>query len=356
MAMTTSDPKREGPPPPAVPNFREDERLQARYKSMLERRIKDFASEHESSVRRNASAKRDELQEELEEANAEWARRNEIFETAREAYRKNYPDHVKKTRLVEPSALENMKSLGAANKLYKVAQDAWRAAENAASNIRRIEHNEPQVDVELQRALERAPEVVKEVTTSEKWLAEIHADEEMGSVKAKVDAIEAEREAYAGRLAAGRVSNEELRLRSFAQDDIKKFVMPVSGIAFYRIDGFGPDAYFIFRDTRKQLSALPYDRRLEVLLDGVYDFTRTGKEYALRKSLQPNSPMPLSLLEYFKKVTASDEEAQEAYRLHGEFVREKRMLATTPVNEIDEVEVAAIDLFAKLAEEKAAAR
>jgi hypothetical protein len=92
------------------------------------------------------------------------------------------------------------------------------------------------------------------------------------------------------------------------------------------------------------------------LLDGVYDFTRTGKEYALRKSLQPNSPMPLSLLEYFKKVTASDEEAQEAYRLHGEFVREKRMLATTPVNEIDEVEVAAIDLFAKLAEEKAAAR
>jgi hypothetical protein len=353
MSMTTSEPKREGPPPPTVPNFREDERLAARYKSMLERRIKDFASEHDSSVRRNASAKRDELREELEEANAEWARRNEVLETAREAYRKSYPDHVKKTRLVEPSAIENMRSLGAANKLYKAAQDAWRATENAASNIRRIEHNEPQVDVELQKALERVPEVVKEVTTSEKWLAEIHADEEMASVKAKVEEINAEREVYSERLAAGRVSNEELRLRTFAEGDVKKFQMPVAGIMFHRIDQFGPDAYFIFRDTRKQLSALPYDRRLENLLDGVYDFTRTGKEFELRKSLQPNSPMPLSQLEYFKKCTANDEEAQEAYRQHQEFAREKRMLATTPVNEFDEMEVTAIELFAKFAAEKA---
>jgi hypothetical protein len=352
MSMTV-EPKREGPPPPAVPNFREDERLQARYSSMLARRIKDFASEHEGSVRRNASSKRDELRAELDEANAEWVRRNEVFEAAREAYRKSYPDHVKKTRLVEPSALENMKSLGAASKLYKAAQEAWRAAESAASNIRRIEHNEPQVDIELQKALERAPDVVKEVTTSEKWLAEIHADEEMAAAKARSEEIDAERARYAERLAAGGVSNEELRLRAFAQEDIKPFQMPVSGIMFHRVDQFGPDAYFIFRDTRKQLSALPYDRRLENLLDGVYDFVRNGKEFELRKSLQPNSPLPLTQLEYFKKCTANDEEAQEAYRQHQEFAREKRMLATTPVNEFNEMEVTAIDLFAKMAAEKA---
>jgi hypothetical protein len=353
MSMTSSEPKREGPPPPSVPNFREDERLQARYTSMLERRIKDFASDHDSSIRRNASAKRDELQEELAEANAEWSRRNEVFETAREAYRKSYPDHVKKTRLVEPSAIENMKSLGSANKLYKAAQEAWRAAESAASNIRRIEHNEPQVDVELHKALERAPDVVKEVTTSEKWLAEIHADEEMASVKARFDEINAERENYAERLAAGRVSNEELRLRAFAEGDVKTFQIPVSGIMFHRIDQFGPDAYFIFKDTRKQLYALPYDRRLESLLDGVYDFVRNGKEFELRKSLQPNSPLPLSQLEFFKKCSANDEEAQEAYRQHQEFARAKRMLATTPVSEFDEVATTAIELFAKRALEKA---
>jgi hypothetical protein len=353
MTMSTSETKPEGPVPPAVPNFREDERVLARYKSMIERRIKDFASEHDNSVRRNASSKRDELKDELDEANAEWNKRTEAAEAAREAYRKGYPDHVKKTRLVEPSVMENMKSLGAANKLYHAAQEAWRAAENAASNIRRIEHNEVQVDVELQKALERAPQVVKEVTESEKWIAEIHAEEELASVKAKVDEINAERDLYAARLAGGKVSNEELRLRAFGERDIKKFPLPNSGIIFYAIEQFGPDAYFILRDTRKQLFALPYDRRFENILDGVFDFTRTGKVVEIRKALLPNSPLPLSMLEHYKKASENEEAAQEGYRAHQEFVREKRMFATVPVNEFDETETTAIDLFAKFSAEKA---
>ncbi len=353
MAMTTPEAKPERQPlAPAVPNFREDERNVARYQSMIARRIKDFYVEHESSVRRNASAKRDELREETEEANAEYERCREAAETTREAYRKAYPQHVKKMRLEEPSVIENMKSMGAATKLYKAAQDAWRAAENATSNIRRLEHNDTQLDVELTKALERAPIVSKEVTESEKWLNEIHQDEELAAVKAKVDEIDAEREAYAARLAAGRVSNEELRLRAFGEEDVKKFTLPVSGVAFHRIDQFGPDAYFILRDTRKQLFALPYDRRLETILDGVYDFTRTGTEFELRKAQQPNSPLPLTLLEYFKKSTDNEEAAQEAYRQHQEFAKEKRMLATLPVNEFDEAEVKAIELFAKFAAEK----
>ena len=338
-------------PAPAVPNFREDERNLVRYKSMIERRIKDFASEHDNSIRRNASSKRDELQEELEEANAEWNRRTEALEAAREAYRKVCPAHVKKTRVAEPSMIENMKSLGAASKLYHAAQDAWKAAENAASNIRRIEHNQPQVEIEMQKALERSPQVVKDVTTSEKWLAEIHQDEELASVKARVDAIDAERESYAERLAAGRVSNEELRLRAFSEGDVKKFQMPVSGVMFLRIDQFGPDAYLILRDTRKGLSALPYDRRLENVLDGVFDFTRTGTEFELRRALVPNSPLPLTLLEHFKKCTDKPEAAQEAYAAHQDFLREKRVLETTPVNELDEMETKAIELLVKFAAE-----
>jgi hypothetical protein len=351
--MSTSDTNPEALVAPTVPNFREDERISARYESMIERRIKDFASEHDGSIRRNASAKRDELRDELEEADAEWSRRTEALEGAREAYRMAYPQHVKKTRLVEPSVMENMKSLGAANKLYRAAQEAWRAAENAASNIRRIEHNENQVDVELQKALEGAPQVVKEVTASDKWRAEIHAEEELASVKAKVDAIGAERERYAERLAAGKVSNEELRLRAFGEADIKKFPLPIGGVMFHRIERYGPDAYFILRDTRKQLYALPYDRRFENILDGIFDFTRTGAEFEIRKALQPNNPLPLSMLEHFKKCSDNDEAAQEGYRQHREFVREKHMFATVPVNEFDETEATAIALFAKFAAEKA---
>jgi hypothetical protein len=353
MAMTTPEARPESQPlAPAVPNFREDERIQARYQSMIERRIKTFYVEHESSVRRNASTKRDELRDETNEAQAEYERCKETAETTREAYRKAYPDHVKKTRLVEPSVIENMKSFGAANKLYHAAQEAWRAAENAMSNIRRLEHNDTQLDIELKKALERGPIVSKEVTESEKWLAEIHQDEELAGVKAKVDEILVERESYAERLAAGKVTNEELRLRAFGEQDIKKFPLPTSSVMFYRVDQFGPDAYFILRDTRKQLFALPYDRRFENILDGIFDFTRNGKEFEIRKALVPNSPLPMSMLDFFKKTSDNDEAAQENYRAHQEFVREKRMFATVPVNEFDEVETKAIELFAKFSAEK----
>jgi len=349
--MTSPQARPESQPlAPAVPNFREDERIQARYKSMLERRIKSFFMEHESSIRRNASAKRDEMREESDAAQAEWERCNEVAETTREAYRKAYPHHVKKLRLDEPSVVENVKSLGVAKKLYLAAQEAWRAAENATSNIRRLEHNDTQLDVELQKALERAPIVSKEVTESEKWLAEIHQDEELGSVKAKVDEILAERVNYAARLAAGNVSNEELRLRAFGEQDIKHLQLPISGIMFQRIEQYGTDAYFILRDTRKQLYALPYDRRLEPLLGGVYDFTRTGKEFELRRALKPNSPLQMTVLDHFKQCSDNEEAAQEAYRLHQEFVREKRTFET--VGTFDEMEGTATELFAKFAAEK----
>ncbi len=127
--------------------------------------------------------------------------------------------------------------------------------------------------------------------------------------------------------------------------------MPVSSVMFLRIDQFGPDAYLILRDTRKGLSALPYDRRLEKILDGVFDFTRNGKEFELRRALVPNSPLPLTLLEHFKKCSDTPEAAQEAYDAHQEFVHEKRSLETTPVNELDEMETKAIELLVKFAEQ-----
>ena len=158
MATATHDPNTDSSAPaPAVPNFREDERLLARYATMLDRRKKAFFVEHESSVRRNASTKRDELGEQLEEAQAEWDRRKAVADQTREAYRAAYPQHVKKLRLVEPSGLENLRSMGAANKLYRAAEEAWRACEQATSTIRKLEHNESQLDVELEKALERAP-------------------------------------------------------------------------------------------------------------------------------------------------------------------------------------------------------
>lgn len=350
--MSTPDNDTENPSlATSVPNFREDERNLARYDSMLQRRIKTFATDHESSIRRNASTKRDELQDELDEAGAEWERRKEASDAAREAYRKAYPEHVKKTRLVEPSAIENLKSLGAAKKLHRAATEAWLSAEQAASNIRRIEHNEERLDVELQKALERAPKESEEETQSEKWLAEIHQEEELANAKAKVEEIRAERADYAKRLAAGNVSSEELRLRAFAEQGIKHIALPIDGMMFYRVDQFGPKTYFIIRDVRKQLFALPYDRRLETLVDGVYDINRSGKEFEVRRHTKDNSRIPFTLLDHFLKCGDNkDEEAQEAYRQYQETMKQPRAYST--MSECDEMEANAIQLLAAFAEVK----
>jgi hypothetical protein len=329
---------------PAIPNFREDERQIGRYESMLDRRIRSFFVEHESSIRRNASEKRDELRDQLREAGDEWERRKAVAESTRESYRAQFPQHVRRTRIVPPSLVENVRSLGAANKLYGAAQEAWLAAEEASSKIRKLEHNEEQLDVELKKALERSPTVAKEITESEKWLAEIHAEEDLASAKARVDEIAAERRAYRARLDAGEVTEEEQRLRAFGERDIKDFAMPLDGILFFGAEQFGSRAYYLVRDLRKQLYALPYDRRLEPLFGGVYDIVSTGKEFQARKHLRHDTRLPFSALEHFQKCCEGDEAAQEAYREYQERVKQPRSFAAGA--EHNETEAAAIALLA----------
>lgn len=351
--MSTSTP--EGTPDltttdqPAIPDFRADERVCARYASMLDRRKKDFAAEHENSIRRLAWAKRDAVREELDEANAEWERRKEVADAARESYRARFPHNVKRTRLVAPSIAENVRSLGAANKLYQTAQDAWLASEDAVSKIRRLEHNESLIDGELEKALERAPRESKEVTESAKWLAEIHAEEDLAEVKARVDEISAERQRFAARMASGAVPPEELRLREFAEQNVKHIALPFEGLMFYRVDRFGSHAYFIVRDLRKQLYALPYDRRLEPLVEGVFDAVRMGKDFEIRRRFRDGTRMRMSLMDYFLKChDGKEDEAQVAFREHQERMSAPR--ADETLETTDEVEATVIRLLADFAE------
>jgi hypothetical protein len=348
--MSTPDTESPGPAI-AVPNFREDERVEARYAAMLERRIKDAYSEHENSIRRNTSDKRGDLRTELDRAQAEFDRLKVIADAARASYRAGYPQHVKKARLKEPSVIENLKSFGNAKKLYQAAEEAWRTAEQAASEVRRLEHNDENLEAEMEKALERAPGISKDVTTSEKWLAEIHAEEELGSVKAKVDAIVAEREGYATRLAAGRVTNEELRLRTFAEQGIKNVKTGITGMMFYRFEKIGDEAYFITRDVLKQLYAIAYDRRLEPILNGIYDIVAVGKEIEIRRSTKPNSQIPMSLLDHFNRCSDKDDAAaQEAYRQYQDVMKQPRTFATHAA--FDDTEGRVVELFALLAAEK----
>lgn len=352
VTMTMSTPPNEdaqAPAGPVIPNYRDDERARARYASMIESRKKTFATEHEGSIRRNAWAKRDELREELDKAGAEWERRKDAAEAAKEAYRKAYPQHVKKTRFVEPTGMENLKSLGAAGKLYNAAKEAWLAAAGSESDIRRLEHNENQLDVELKKALERAPAVIKDVTESKKWIAEIHDDEDLAKARDRVAEIDAERAAYAKRLAAGDVSVEELRLRAFGEQDVKHVELPIDGAIFLRSEAYGEKTYLILRDVRRQLYALPYDPRLEPLFGRVFDVTRSGgKDLAVREHTRHNSREPFSLLDHFLACNDGDEEkAKEALGQQQAWAKQRRAIA--PATECDEVETSAISLLAEFA-------
>ena len=239
--------------------------------------------------------------------------------------------------------MENLKSFGAAAKLYNAAKDAWLAAAETESTIRKIEHNENQLDIELQKALERAPQIVAEVTESEKWLAEIHAEEEMANAKARVDEIDAERAAYARRFAAGQVSEDERRLRAFGEADIRHIGLPVDGFVFIRTESYGPKNYAILRDVNKQQYYLPYDPRLEPLFLGVYEIARSGKELAVRPYARPNSREAFTLRDHFVKCSENEEAADEALRGHQAWAKQRRMLAA--LTELDEVETQAMQLL-----------
>jgi hypothetical protein len=351
MATSTLEPPTE-PTTIVVPNFREDERILSRYDAMIERRKKTFATDHVASIRRNVSTKRDELREELETAQAELERAQAVAAETREAYRAAFPHHVKRTRLAEPTGMENLRSFGAASKLYHAAHHAWLAAEHATSAIRRIEHNETQLDVELEKALANAPEIIADVIASDKWLAEIHLEEELAAVRLKVDLIEAERESYTKRFEAGEVSAEELRLRAFARSDVKHAAKTMTAVIFLRVERFESAAYFILRDARKGLFALPYDRRLETILDGVYDVAPNGEAIDVRPSVRASSGMAFTLAEHFAGCAADAEAAATEQLAHRRFVGENRLLTT--MAERDDLEAAIIEAFAAYAATRAA--
>jgi hypothetical protein len=130
---------------------------------------------------------------------------------------------------------------------------------------------------------------------------------------------------------------------------VKHIALPVSGIAFLRIESFGPSNYVIVRDLRKQLYGLPYDPRLEKLFGGVYDISRAGKEFTVGPSMRDGGRAPLTLMEHFVKCSDNEEAAQEAFAQHEAFVAERREL---PATEGDELETTAVGLLAAFAEAK----
>jgi hypothetical protein len=177
----------------------------------------------------------------------------------------------------------------------------------------------------------------------------LHRDNALGALKARVDEIAAERQSFAKRLEARSVSDDELRDRTLAQDDIMPADMPLAGMMFYRIDVFGKSAYFIIRDLEKKLYVLPYDPRLEHLIDGVFDLYRIADRFDVRQRVHEESKLPFTILDHF--IACSDRQdivGRAAYREQRGWIKRHRGLPPTPVTRDMDREI--IKLLADFAE------
>jgi hypothetical protein len=314
-----------------IPNFTEDARTQQQYKTTLERRIKAYHSEQESAVRRSFVAKKESLTAELSVAENMIAARNVTAQKAMSAYRLRYPHRMQKGRPVKPSFLEWLFSFGGATRLYRNVTEANSAVIEAQTNQRRLGHKLEVIDSELSRALAATEEKAKETTSSPEWLADLHRDRALGDLKIRVDAIEHERESYAKRLEAGRVSDDEKRDRTFAEQNIHMVELPLTGVMFYRVDAFGSLVYFILRDLEKRLFALPYDPRLESIVDGVFDIYRVADSYDVRQRVHAESKLPFTILDhFFNCCDRQDAASRAAYREQRAWMKPARSYPATP--------------------------
>ena len=314
-----------------IPNFAEDARTKSHYRASLDRRIKAFHGEQEAAVRRSFTAKRESLTAELAAAESLIANRADAAQRAMAAYRSRYPNRMVKGRPVKPSFVEWLMSFGRATRLYRGVTDANSAVIEAQTNQRRLAHKYEQIDSELGRALAAAEEKAKQTTASAEWLTEVHHDRAMGELKTQVEAIDHERESYAKRLEAGRVSDDERRDRTFAEDDVHAVELPLTGMMFYRVDTYGELVYFVVRDLEKRLFALPYDPRLEPLVDGVFDVYRVADTFDVRQRIHAESKLPFTTLDHFYNCNdRQDIVARAAYRDQRAWMKPERTFTATP--------------------------
>ena len=331
-----------------IPNFAEDARAQQQYKSSLERRIKAYHGEQEAAVRRSFTAKKEALTAEVAAAESMIASRTEAAQKAMAAYRLRYPNRTAKGRPAKPSFVEWLLSFGRATRLYRAVTDANSAVIEAQTNQRRLADKDEKLDAELARALNAAVEKAKQITTSPEWINDLHSDRAMADLKARADAVTRERESFAKRLEAGQVPDEELRDRAFAERDIHHLDIPLAGFMFYRVDTFGKLTYFILRDLQKRLYALPYDPRLEAIVDGVFDIYRVADKNDVKQRVHDDSKLPFTILNHFYVCNDNEEVmARAAYRDQRGWMKNPRGFRATPCSDDTEREV--IAMLAELA-------
>ena len=258
-----------------IPDFAKDAATIAEYDAAKARFERSEISHAESAVRASYTRKRAGVLAEIAAAANALEERKKIAERNLKGYAEAYPRHVRGNQIERPGFFEWLFSFGGASRLYNSAARSSQDVVNAQATYRRRQRWEEELENWLRRSIHRVTVELKERAGSQEWLDKF-------SVRAQKSPIcfgVCNRSAKIGKPtdsvwppATSRRSNSAIA--SSVRTRLRRCVRTFDGMMIDDIMNFGDISIWIFLDLQTNKYWLPYDRRLENLIDSVFDTYR----------------------------------------------------------------------------------
>lgn len=274
--------------PYAIPDFEADDAVRAKYQATARELVNLAVARGVEAARLEYQALYLQLLAAVNEADAAQRAAGAAAHRARAQYATVVPRQRTESGIVRPPTFffDVIISMGAAEKFYKDAVATARAKDRA-DEAARVAH------ANLERIMNKgeAAVVVRELEIRRHFKtpqgrSELDADERLHGLALQCDEIDAERLDFQQRLAAGVVSDEELRDRTMAQEGSRFLDGDVRGLTALRERDarFGKLRYFTFRDREGRMWLFDYADDLRLLLGLTFDVVYANDRYLVARS------------------------------------------------------------------------
>lgn len=337
----------EKPKPGGIPDFGKDAATIAEYDAAKARFERSEISHAESAVRASYTRKRAGVLAEIAAAANALEERKKLAERALRAYAESYPRHVRGNQIERPGFIEWLFSFGRASRLYNSAARSSQEVVNAQATYRRRQRWEEELENWLRRSIHRVTVELKERAGSQEWLDKFHGRPEVAELWKRVQQIKEEREAYGKRLETGDVPPLEQRDRYLGENKVTPLRPPFDAMMIDDIMNFGDISCWIFQDLSGNKFWLPYDRRLEPLIDSVFDTYRLVDDLKAKFNRSEDGRRFTPLDHYLRRLR-DETDARVEWRKRTTNLRTQKDIARdSPIDEPDDKKV--LDLLASLA-------
>ena len=337
----------EKPRPGGIPDFGKDAAATAEYDAAKARFERSEISHAESAVRASYTRKRAGVLAEIAAAANALEERKKLAERALKGYAESYPRHVRGNQIERPGFLEWLFSFGRASRLYNAAARASQDVVNAQATYRRRQRWEEELENWLRRSIHRVTVELKERSGTPEWLEKFHARPEVAELFARVQRIQQERDEYTKRLETGDVAPLEQRDRFLGENKIMPLRPPFDAMMIDDIMNFGDISIWVFQDLQTNKFWLPYDRRLESLIDSVFDTYRLVDEVKAKFNRSEDGRRFTPLDHYLRRLR-DETDARVEWRKRTTNLRgQKDVARDSPIDEPEDKKI--LDLLASLA-------